>query len=722
MITEIADLYCATPAVERPGILAVLGRSRVQTLLALTVYVILALAVTWPWALHPRSTVYGVVGSDLTSSVAIYQQYANDGQPPFLPGNLHGLNAPEGFAPNWAVHVASFGSSTILWLLSVVFGAVAAHGIVAVTGFAFTAFAMFLLVRHITGNAAVAFPIGLAFGFWPYQYGTGWTWPHYIHLWVLVLLFWRMLVVVERPTVRNGLLSGAAAVLAMTWIEYYLLIGGVTYVTLALAALVRALHRSALRAQLAAQAAGAALVILALGMVALAGNLAHFAGIPNRTATDISANAARPLMYVVPSPRSPLFHSLTRHWIYSRYAGPTGHPPTPASYAEIYLGIPLLALAIIGGLWMVTRGRRHPPFPGALGTIGTAFVLGVVAFAWGAPPKVSVFGVLVPMPNAALTHFTYIFRASHRFAVVLMLAVCLLATVPLVVLLAKRRPRVQVVACCALAVIFAVDLRAQPHPVTTRLHERPLYAALARQAPGIVAEYPVPPPDVAQNQYSLRSSTDAHPLFQGAAANTPSGSAKDELQFLSADLTLGDLAGYGVRYVIVDTGADRIAHPEDLRLLASDGRGSLYRLVARPNRFTSYAVQGFNQTEGTPPGLRWQSANNATIELLGRCRPCSGIVSFGTGVFARPRTLTISGPDGVVLFSKLIASSAASVRFPVEFSSRAVLHLSTDPAPERVNAFLGGADTRLFGVFVTDVRFTARSGTRWTNSTTILRP
>jgi len=75
-----------------------------------------------------------------------------------------------------------------------------------------------------------------------------------------------------------------------------------------------------------------------------------------------------------------------------------------------------------------------------------------------------------------------------------------------------------------------------------------------------------------------------------------------------------------------------------------------------------------------------------------------------------------------VLYRELIASGAVSVRIPVEFSSRAVLHLSTDPPPDRINAILGGADTRFFGVFVTDVRFTARKGTQWTNSTTILRP
>ena len=160
--------------------------------------------------LDPADTLYGVVG-DLTSNVAGFQQLAEERQAPFLPGRLTEINAPEGVTNNWALHVAAFGSSTTLWLLSLAIGSVAAHGVVAVSGYTLSAFAMFLLARWVTGHAGVAFVVGLAFGFWPYMYGTGYTWPHYIHLWVLVLLVWRMLVVADAPTPRNGLLAGLAA-------------------------------------------------------------------------------------------------------------------------------------------------------------------------------------------------------------------------------------------------------------------------------------------------------------------------------------------------------------------------------------------------------------------------------------------------------------------------------------------------------------------------------
>ena len=55
---------------------------------------------------------------------------------------------------------------------------------------------------------------------------------------MFVLLTWRMLVLAEKPTLRNGLWAGLSALLAMTWIQYNLLIGGVLFATLSVIALV----------------------------------------------------------------------------------------------------------------------------------------------------------------------------------------------------------------------------------------------------------------------------------------------------------------------------------------------------------------------------------------------------------------------------------------------------------------------------------------------------
>ena len=141
--------------------------------MVLAIYTAMALAITWPWVLHPGSILYGVTGGDLTSGIGPFQQFANALHPPFIPGRIPQFNAPYGLPLDWSLYLAAIGSNAVLWALSVVIGAVAAYGLMAIAGFVLTAFSLFLLVRHVTGHTGAAFASGLAYGFWPYMYGTG---------------------------------------------------------------------------------------------------------------------------------------------------------------------------------------------------------------------------------------------------------------------------------------------------------------------------------------------------------------------------------------------------------------------------------------------------------------------------------------------------------------------------------------------------------------------
>ena len=100
--------------------------SRRQALLAGIAYLAFALAITWPFAIHPGSTLFGGVGSDLTAAVVRFRELADAAQPPFLPGHMPDLDAPEGLATQWALDFSSFPSSTLLWLSALAFGGIAA--------------------------------------------------------------------------------------------------------------------------------------------------------------------------------------------------------------------------------------------------------------------------------------------------------------------------------------------------------------------------------------------------------------------------------------------------------------------------------------------------------------------------------------------------------------------------------------------------------------------
>jgi hypothetical protein len=693
-----------------------LSRGTTPGALAFAGYLAFALAVTWPWVTDPGGILYGVIGSDLTSGVSGYQQFAHEHQPPFLPGEIKALNAPEGVQTDWVVFLAAFGSSATLWLLSLAIGSVAAHGLLAVLGLTLSAFAMFLLARSLTGHAGAAFVAGLAFGFWPFMYGTGWTWPHYIQLWVFVLLAWRMLVVTEKPTLRNGVLAGAAAVFAMTWIQYNLLLAGVVFATLALLALARAALTGDLRRQVGAQAAAAAVVIVAIGVLLGAARTSGYAGLPTRSEAQAVASSARLEMYVVPGPRHPLLGDRTAPWLFERFAGPIADPPPgQAIYAEIYLGVPLLLLAFGGAAWTVARVVRSPRTAIGSGAVAagiTALVLGLVGLAFSAPPHIDLLGVSVPTPTALVQQFTPVFRVAHRFAIVVMLAACLLAALWLSVLLRGRAAAFQLTALAALAVVFAVDLRAQPSPRTTRIEDPPIYRLLARQPHGIVAEYPLNLEPTVKSVQAFYQQIHEHDLFAGAPTNSVDESRKLELKYLLAKRTVPDLADHGVTYVVAHhSAADAETRPRQairgLRVIGGDASATLYRIVARPARFTSYGVRGFFLTEGNPPGMRWVS-HGAQLELRGHCDPCVGTVSFPAASFARPRFLAVRDPRGRRVYFGRVETIASRVRFRIRFSRHTVLSLATDPPPLPINREIGGPDFREVGISLNQpVSFTA---------------
>jgi hypothetical protein len=691
----------------------------IATPLALGAYLAYALFVTWPWITDPGGTLFGLIGGDLTSGVATFQQLAEERQPPFFPGTVMQLNAPEGVPTDWAVHAAAFGSSATLWLLSIAIGSIAAHGVVAVLGFALSAFSMFLLARTVTGSAGVGFVVGLAYGFWPFTYGTGWTWPHYIHLWVFVLLVWRMLVVTEKPTLRNGALAGGAGVVAMTWIQYNLLIAGVAYAVLAAIALARAAVRSELGRQVRAQAVASAMVATVAVVVFSAVTATGNQGVPTRTAEQAVTGSARLEMYGVPGPRHPLFGDRTGPWLFKRFAGPVGGKPNQAIYADIYLGVPLLLLAFAGAVWTAATvlRRRRQSLEAGLAAVGTtALVLGVVALAFSGPPRVTLFGVVIPMPYAFVEEVTTVFRVAHRFAVLVMLAVCLLAAVALARVLQGRALAVRAGVLALVALAFVVDLRAQPSPATAKVRPPAIYQLLDRKLPGIVAEYPLNAASTVASIESLNQEAHEHDLFAGAPTESEAESRKLELGFLLAERTVPDLAAYGVAYVLVHhpdpAQPPRPGQPiRGLRLIGGDRAATLYGVAAPPSTFTSYGLRGFYLTEGQSPGMRWMRANGAELELLGRCDPCVGVVSFTSSSFAVPRMLTIQDEGGRTVFSGRIDPEGDRIRFRIRFSRRTVLRLSTNPPPTPINTIVSGPDARTVSItlvqpvrFVPDVR------------------
>src|SRR4051794_15250575 len=97
-----------------------LKRPRVETLLAVAAYAILAVIVTWPMVPHFGNRLYGAGGDDnwaLISYVrALVDQHAN----PFGPGHLHAFAAPEGMTIEYPINILQWPFMVVMYALTAV--------------------------------------------------------------------------------------------------------------------------------------------------------------------------------------------------------------------------------------------------------------------------------------------------------------------------------------------------------------------------------------------------------------------------------------------------------------------------------------------------------------------------------------------------------------------------------------------------------------------------
>ena len=643
----------------------------------------IALAVTWPSVVHPASTTFGVTYGDLGSHIGTPAAWVRDGVVPWLPGRVAGLDAPEGLPNQWALNLAAAPSLTLLMGLTALVGPIAANGVLVVSGFTLSAWAMFLLARRLVGRADASFIAGLAFGFWPYMYATA-SQP-LGQGWVLVLLTWRMIVLLERPTARNGLWAGAAAVLAMSWIQYWFLIAGLLWASLAAAGLAVAWRRGVLPRAVRAQAAGVVPVVGLILVLGAAGLATGFQDVPDRPAQDQTLYSARAAMYLVPGPHQPVLGRWTGPFLDRRF----GQPGSTAVYNPIYVGVTTIVLAAIGGL-IVLRKRRAAG-RASLIAVGAA---GVVALVMSAPPRMSVLGLSIPMPAAALSEVTTAFRTSARFAHVVMLVLCLFAAVGAAAILRGRRPALAVVAAVVLGAVVFTDLWARDPAIGSpeRVVVPPTLRALERQPPGIVATYPIEPAPSARSGPVYTAVFHRHRVFNGYRQATPSETRKLGLSRLLLPWVPGELRAYGVRYVLVEAPADIGGNDElpspgttipGLEVIAEDASATLYRVVAEPATDVVLARSGFSYIDGTGAGAyRFMTSATGTLDLRSDCGDCRRELTLTATAVAEPRRLVVRDGGGRALARIRVPLAATPVRVPVSIrGGRAVVSLTTDPGP-----------------------------------------
>ena len=242
-------------------------------LVATLIYAAYSVFLTWPLASHPGGLLSGVgVSGDLGGSVSQVGYVVQHHIFPFLPATFHGLDAPEALQQAWVENLSGLPSNTLLFGLGYIFGAVAGSNIFLWLSYVMSGLSIFLLTRRLFANFGAALLAGFAFAFFPWAVDKLNGHYQYMDGWVLVLGVWRMLVLADRPTIRNALIGGAAVAFGMWWTPYFILIGGVGFVVMEVVVLATGfLRRQLWPALRGAVVAGVPIVVLfgALGVLAV---------------------------------------------------------------------------------------------------------------------------------------------------------------------------------------------------------------------------------------------------------------------------------------------------------------------------------------------------------------------------------------------------------------------------------------------------------------------
>lgn len=672
---------------------------RTQVAIALGLYLGFALWASWPLALDLGSRVYlyptqPAPAGDLAGSIAHLRELVEGLHNPFVPGTISDFAAPEGLRVRWALNLASFSSTSVLYGLALVVGANAAYGLFALLGYVASGISMFLFARRLTGNAWVALVIGWAFAFYPFALVKG-EHPHFIHGWVFVVLAWRSLVLAEAPTIRNGVWAGLAGILALSWTHYFLLLGGVAYAVLALLALVLGLARERSLRPVGAGAVSASLVAAFLfGIRATVGASGDDATLPYNLPSHLDETSAEPRMYLIPPA-----NTLAGRWFDDVRAE---HGLNAVEWM-LYPGATMLLLGCVGlAAAAVRRGRE-----GRAALAGALLVLAGLLFS--GPPTTSLFGATIKLPAHYVYELEPSFRLYTRFVMVVMLGVSLLAAVGLAAL-ARRGRLVGTTALVLATVLVPLDLWNRP-PNPTHEIERPgVYAAAREQPPGVLAEYPLRPLSATGHYMDLYFQNEhGKPILNGYYLGAMEQRAR-ALSDLADSRTAGWLRTLGVRYVLVTPQSLAPAAPpagapgRGFRLLAKDDYGSLYE-VNGPERALVFHRDGFWGPEGSgTERYQWAGEPPVRLEIVAPCRQCRGRLEFVLESFDQVRTVNVR-QDGRTVHFAVALTRKRLVRIPLRFERSTVLEFAIDPGPQSISETIDSADVRRISIAVQNPEF-----------------
>jgi O-antigen/teichoic acid export membrane protein len=539
-------------------------RLTVETSLVLSGATLFVCVLMWPVVAHLGSTIIGSLGSDSTGSVAFLWTLQHESGYHVLGTTHHTLSgAPFGWDEGNGLNVQWLLPYYPAYLLTKLFGAVAAYNLITLAGYALSGASMYLLTRYLGCARLVAVWAALVFMIFPWHLARA-EHASLTHLEVLALLVLALVAAARRPTwIRFGLV-GLATLACWLTSGYFGAMAVVTAIAFAVgAALTAERHRALV---LLAGSTGAALV--ASGLVAIASYASGAnagAGI-HRDASALTAYGLRPVELVVPAARHLVFGSgLDSFWAQHAHGSNT-------TEISNYLGLLTFALAI-GWVVIARRRRSAVRSGGAIAATAGLVAAFVVGFLFALPSPVAG----ISMPSKVLWDRLSAFRVPSRWDPLLMTALLPLAALGLQAIwraLARRRLAAAIAVVAAAIVVSFVELATHPVHHFRTVPVPAEYTALEnRTRSGILAEYPLGYSDI----YRLWQRIHGRPLVNGA----PEGSTADQARLVLLDPaqpgTARSLSLLGVTTIAIHPGGPADVPVQPQEPTAEEG----YRLIGR---------------------------------------------------------------------------------------------------------------------------------------------
>jgi hypothetical protein len=414
-------------------------------------------------------------------------------------------------------HTLSLTNTILALPVTILWGPVAAYGVVALLSYVLGGFGAALLVIEVLEERPGLAPAvcwgaallgGATFAFSSYHLAHTRAHLHMLSLQWLAFYAWALLRAWKRPGLGR-ILVALIFLLLTSWTDWYYAFYALFFTGLFL--LVQLVQRRFQgRATWSAVGRVVAVVIVALAVLAVqwVPMLREQARNPDvRMSVAYAVQlGADPLAYVTPGPLHPLWGRWTMP-LYRRYS--VGN----LEEGVLYLGIIPLALALYGarrrwagrGLWLTT------------GLVCAALSLGPVLHWAGEIVTVNGSRIFMPYALLHLIPLMDIARVPARFGLLVTLAVAVLAGVGLADLLQARRwrGRWRLLLAGGLTFLLCAELAWLPYPVTPA-QVPPFYQQLAGEADGgALLQLPIVRYPQEHTERLLYQTVHEHPTFGG---------------------------------------------------------------------------------------------------------------------------------------------------------------------------------------------------------------